>query len=106
MKTLKQIDQLLSDFEKRYSLNVRGCEQGSAAWFNMKLGVISASNASRAVAKTLPFAIRSLAINSSVAGCRSIRPAATASRWLSGFAETSTIFALPSLAIWVKLSIR
>ena len=33
-------------------------------------------------------------------------PLATASRRLSGLAETSTIFALPSLAMWVRRPIR
>lgn len=51
MKTLTEIDKTLHAFERKFGLTVRGAEQLSEPWFQMKLGVISASNASRAVAK-------------------------------------------------------
>lgn len=51
MKTLTEIDRTLQTFEKQFGLSVRGSEQRSEAWFQMKLGVISGSNAHRAVAK-------------------------------------------------------
>lgn len=51
MKTLAQINQTLSAFETLYGLMVSEAQQGSAAWFQTKLGVLSASNASKIVAK-------------------------------------------------------
>lgn len=51
MKTLAEVDKLLREFEGRFGLQVRGATQQSEQWLQMKLGVISASNASRAVAK-------------------------------------------------------
>lgn len=51
MKTLADIDKTLLAFEKKFGLTVRGHEQLSPAWFDVKLGVVSGSNASRAVAK-------------------------------------------------------
>lgn len=51
MKSLAEIQTNLDVFEKKYGFPVHGSQQGSAAWFNAKLGVISASNAARAVAK-------------------------------------------------------
>jgi hypothetical protein len=51
MKTINDIAKNLEEFEKRFGLNVIGAEQGSGIWMNMKLGVISASNASKAIAK-------------------------------------------------------
>lgn len=51
MKTLADIDSNLEAFEKEYGIPVIGAEQGSEAWFKMKLGVLSASNASQIVAK-------------------------------------------------------
>ncbi len=51
MKTQSDIDKTLAVFEKKFGLIVRGAPQLSDAWFHMKLGVISASNASRAVSK-------------------------------------------------------
>lgn len=50
MKTLDDIDKTLLEFERKFGLTVRGHQQLSEAWFNLKLGVISASNASKAVA--------------------------------------------------------
>lgn len=51
MKTLKEIDDLLQLFENKYGLKVRGAEQGSGTWLQTKLGVLSASNAHKIVAK-------------------------------------------------------
>lgn len=50
MKTLAEVDKLLLDFEKKYGLNVRDAQQGSEVWMNLKLGVMSASNAKKIVA--------------------------------------------------------
>ncbi len=49
MKTKRQIDNLLKKFEKTYNYKVQGATQGSMDWFNLKLGVISASNAWKVV---------------------------------------------------------
>jgi hypothetical protein len=51
MKTLVEINKTLAAFEKRFGLKVQDAQQGSEAWFNMKLGVISASNASKLIMK-------------------------------------------------------
>jgi len=51
MKSIPQINDLLDTFSLKYDYPVVGAQQGSEAWFNLKLGVISASNASKAVAK-------------------------------------------------------
>lgn len=51
MKSLASIYQNLEQFEKTFGLPVSQSLQGSEAWFKLKLGVISASNASKAVAK-------------------------------------------------------
>lgn len=51
MKTLNQINESLKVFENRFNLPVASANQGSQAWFMVKLGVISASNVSKAVAK-------------------------------------------------------
>ncbi len=51
MKSPVSNDKLLREFEKRFGLEVRSAKQGSDRWLEMKLGVISASNAHRAVAK-------------------------------------------------------
>lgn len=51
MKTLESINKSLEEFGNKFGLPVLGAQQGSAAWFQMKLGVISASNASKVVAK-------------------------------------------------------
>tara|TARA_R100001086_G_scaffold200856_1_gene117073 strand:+ start:14441 stop:15148 length:708 start_codon:yes stop_codon:yes gene_type:complete len=52
MKTLKQINANLELFASKYGINLSDMTQGSEAWFSAKLGVISASNASKAVAGT------------------------------------------------------
>lgn len=51
MKRLIQINELLVDFEKIYGYRIVDSAQQSEAWFNAKLGVLSASNASKIVAK-------------------------------------------------------
>lgn len=51
MKSLSEIHDLLKQFEKRFGYAVDGCEQGSEAWFKMKIGVLSSSNAHKIVAK-------------------------------------------------------
>lgn len=51
MKTLEQINTTLRAFEKIFGMPVVGAQQGSATWLQMKLGVLSASNASKIVAK-------------------------------------------------------
>ncbi len=50
MKTLVNIDQTLMAFEKKFGLPLRNAQQQSPAWFQGRLGVITASNASKAVA--------------------------------------------------------
>lgn len=51
MKTLAEINKTLEEFERRFGIPVVGAMQGSEAWYKLKLGVISASNASKVVAK-------------------------------------------------------
>lgn len=51
MKTLDSIKKNLELFENNFGLPVSQSIQGSEAWFKLKLGVISASNASKVVAK-------------------------------------------------------
>lgn len=51
MKSLQDVNALLAKFERQYGLPVLGAQQGSAAWMNLKLGVISASCAKDVVAK-------------------------------------------------------
>lgn len=51
MKSLDLISNLLKHFEDEFGLEVQGAQQGSEAWLDLKLGVISASNVSKAVAK-------------------------------------------------------
>lgn len=51
MKTPQQINSSLLKFEDIYKIPVLDSLQGSETWFNLKLGVISASNASKVVAK-------------------------------------------------------
>lgn len=50
MKSMASYDKLLKQFEQKFGLPVSKVEQNSARWLEMKLGVISASNASKAVA--------------------------------------------------------
>lgn len=51
MKTLNDIEALYRVFEDKYGYKIEGVtQQGSESWFNLKLGVISASNASKVVA--------------------------------------------------------
>lgn len=51
MKSLEDINRTLDAWGKKYGIMVNDAQQGSAMWFKLKLGVISASNASKAVAK-------------------------------------------------------
>lgn len=51
MKTLIEINNTLESFEKKFGLSLADAQQGSEKWFRAKLGVVSASNASKAVAK-------------------------------------------------------
>lgn len=50
MKTLLQINNNLNSFQAKYGFSVLHAKQGSPEWFMLKLGVISASNASKVVA--------------------------------------------------------
>lgn len=51
MKTIQQINQTLKAFESKFGYKIYGADQKSEVWFNTKLGVLSASNASAIVAK-------------------------------------------------------
>lgn len=51
MKSLGEINSTLESFSGKYGLDVLQAAQGSEAWFKLKLGVVSASNAAKAVAK-------------------------------------------------------
>lgn len=48
---LDDINKTLTVWSERYGMPIHEAQQGSAAWFKLKLGVVSASNASKAVAK-------------------------------------------------------
>jgi hypothetical protein len=47
---LAMYDKILREFENQYGLAIRSARQGSEVWLQTKLGVISASNAHKAVA--------------------------------------------------------
>ena len=51
MKNLQEIQKLYQAFNAAYGMNIENAPQGSEAWFNLKLGVLSASNANKIVAK-------------------------------------------------------
>lgn len=51
MKTLAEINETLGAFQKMFGFDALTVEQGSPDWLRLKLGVISASNASKVVAK-------------------------------------------------------
>lgn len=51
MKTLNEINELNELYSKTYNINLKETKQGSEEWLKAKLGVISASNASKVVAK-------------------------------------------------------
>lgn len=51
MKTLADIQSIMGKFEEIYKMPVAQIQQGSAEWLRIKLGVLSASNASKIVAK-------------------------------------------------------
>lgn len=52
MKSKNQINQLLTKFHSEYGIDLTSSSQGDSLWLASKLGVISASNASKVVAKT------------------------------------------------------
>lgn len=51
MKSISEINSILQAFEGKFGYSIGPAQQGSEAWFNAKLGVISASEASNVVAK-------------------------------------------------------
>jgi putative phage-type endonuclease len=51
MKTLDNINSTLKAFEDCFKINAVNAPQGSETWLKLKLGVLSASNASKIVAK-------------------------------------------------------
>lgn len=51
MKTLTEINDTIKVFENQYKLPVGDVKQNTEEWLKLKLGVISASNASKVVAK-------------------------------------------------------
>lgn len=51
MKSLTQINDLLTSFETKFGYALKGADQGSEAWYKSKLGVLSASRASEVVSK-------------------------------------------------------
>lgn len=51
MKSLKEISKRYDLFESRYGIAIADAQQGSEMWQTLKLGVISASNVSKVVAK-------------------------------------------------------
>lgn len=51
MKTLGEINSLLETFNSKYGIDLINGAQGTENWFKAKLGVLSASNASKIVAK-------------------------------------------------------
>ncbi|MNR30883.1 hypothetical protein D3C85_1483600 [compost metagenome] len=58
--------------------------------------------AMRAMPSTSPFFALPEAISAKVAGSMTIRPSATAIRWVAGLAATSTIWAWPWASKWVS----
>lgn len=50
VKKLAEYDRVLREFEEKFGLEIRSAKQNSDRWLETKLGVISASNAYRAVA--------------------------------------------------------
>ena len=51
MKSLKDVSRLYDAFEKKFGIAIADAQQGSTMWQILKLGVISASNVNKAVAK-------------------------------------------------------
>lgn len=51
MKTLKQIEALNKAFQDKFGTNIVSAEQGSIAWLQSRLGVITASEVKSAIAK-------------------------------------------------------
>ena len=58
--------------------------------------------AMRAMPSTSPFLALPDSISASVAGSISMRPLATATRWVAGLAPTSTMWAWPWASKWVR----
>jgi hypothetical protein len=58
--------------------------------------------AMRAMPSTSPFLAVPEAMSASVAGSISMRPLATAMRWVAGLAATSTMWAWPWASKWVR----
>lgn len=50
MKSLNDIENTLKMFESKFGMRCLRAEQGSSVWHNMRLGVVTASNAHKAVA--------------------------------------------------------
>lgn len=57
----------------------------------------------RAMPSTSPFLAVPASMMASVAGCISMRPVATAMRWVAGLAPTSTMWAWPWASKWVSV---
>ena len=51
MKTLKDIENQIKTFQDKFGTDIISAPQGSTAWLQTRLGVITASNASKVVAK-------------------------------------------------------
>lgn len=51
MKSINDISNLLNKFESDFGIPIANVEQGSEIWQTLKLGVVSASNVSKAIAK-------------------------------------------------------
>lgn len=51
MKTLSEIENQIKSFQDRFGVDIIRAEQGSIAWLQTRLGVITASEVSKAIAK-------------------------------------------------------
>jgi putative phage-type endonuclease len=51
MKTLSELEYQIKTFQDRFGTNLLSAEQGSLAWLQARLGVVTASEVSKAVAK-------------------------------------------------------
>lgn len=51
MKSFKDVEQNIKSFQDKYGTSIITAEQGSLAWLQTRLGVITASEASKAIAK-------------------------------------------------------
>ena len=50
MKTLANLENQIKSFQDKFGVDIIKAEQGSMAWLQTRLGVITASEASKAVA--------------------------------------------------------